>query len=221
MSLPSGSLRTGRRDRCIDADGDNKDVRSDAAERPVKPEFFVDLDGTLKTHHEMDEGPFQVQAEWGLHHYDVRPGYEEFLSALAGMGRVNLSTAGGRRYASTILRQMGIEGVFARRFDAQSWRHGISYTPGAIFIDDDVYMARDKARCMHWPGMPPDNDELDKRIVIVPSYWGGSDGALQQVLSAVKALIPIVCGQESEEEDDIIFPEDPDIIFPDDPNIIL
>ena len=157
------------------------------------PEFYVDLDGTLKTDHKANQGDLVVRAAARTYRFDPRPGFREFLSALSRMGPVTLATAGGREYASKVLRKMGAEDLFSRRVDAMSWRNGLPFRQGAVFVDDDLEMARMKVRCMRWPGTPSD-EEADRRIVLVPTYRGGPDSALMDVLPEIRKRVASLGG---------------------------
>ena len=169
---------------------------------PVSPVFFVDLDGTLKSNWDVNlpEGEFDVSADWlqgGNHRYSARLGYQEFLQALKGMGTVNLSTAGGPGYVSTVLAQMSLESAFDKQYNANSWRHGIPYEEGAIFIDDDLGMAIQKVKCM---SAYMTTEEARERLVMVEPYYGGPDNELMSALGRIKEQVDSICGVKDPED---------------------
>jgi len=102
--------------------------------------IFLDLDGTLKTEVDLTP-PFEVETlnvQSGTRSYNigVRPNLIEFLDYAKSKASLALSTASGRRYARSVVNEMGIYHYFDHFYTIESFNVGIPFFSNCIFIDN-------------------------------------------------------------------------------------
>jgi hypothetical protein len=106
--------------------------------------FVIDLDGTLKTDANAVP-PFEcpsISIKSGDKSYTFakRPHIDDFLRAASTKGQLYLGTAGGKGYATKVLKAMNIDGYFDKIITAEDFARGISFIKNCIFIDNDSEM---------------------------------------------------------------------------------
>jgi len=157
-----------------------------------RPVVLVDLDGTLKTATSVDAGDLSVEVGASRWRFAKRPHVEEFLDAVAAVGRVMLCTAAGGAYAHRVLRALGIPDRFEAVFSEESFARGLPWFDRFILVEDDPDLGVQKIKCMV-NGAPPSpwasDGEIRSRIVVVPKYLGGPDDSLLAAVQEVEAAL--------------------------------
>jgi len=149
----------------------------------VSPVFFLDLDGTLKTEFDKNIGSMTI-TEPIRHVFEPRPFAKEFLTAISSLGKIYLCTASPRAFATSCLKQMGIDDYFDGVFARESYANGIPFFSKIIFIENNRDLGEKKINCIK------NNENADILLIVIETYNGNKeDKELISVLNSIKDIL--------------------------------